>query len=831
MFSTTLAGRSVRKLSGEQCEARLCLSAVTFLPHRIVGGDAVCCSLISADLDSDGDIDAISASTELKRIVWYENIDGSGNFGKQQVLAVGITEVETLLTVDVDGDDDVDILSASTREIAWYENTDGKGNFGPKQLVTDIGWRFTTLTADVDGDGDIDVLASSLREIVWYENTDGLGSFAEQRVVANEESLIQSVNTADVDGDGDVDVVSTLLNRTIVWYSNTDGNGRFGPRQSVADGIGFRSQVFAADVDNDGDTDLISSTVDGIAWYENSDGVGTFGRQRVITTMVVTHADAAAAIKLVDMDRDGDVDVVAPNTFSWHENTDGVGTFRRQNFVEHEFAYRQSISVADVDGDGDADVLALYDSGMYWHENSDGAGKFGEPHSIVPQVSFPESVFAADLDGDGDLDVLSASLGDDKIAWYENEGDRSFGTQRIITTGADQAQTVLATDLDGDGDADVLWSAKYEDNIAWFPNTDGNGNFGEQRVINRNEEQAAPTSALSIHPADLDGDGDLDVFAATQSLDPNVLFDEQVFWFENTDGAGTFSGPRGIGDQAESTFVADLDGDGDLDVLAAARYDSMFGEDKIVWYENTDGTGRFGGEKEISIEQATVSSVLAADIDSDGDADVLWTTHRTIAWFENDGDGKFGESEVITDAANGSEAIVAADVDGDGDIDLISASHYDDKLVWFENLNGEGDFGEQRVVDATSDGIPSAFAADLDGDGDTDLLSASRYDNSIAWYENRLIGDSNDDGLFDSSDLVTAFTAAKYEDQVAGNASFEEGDWNQDGDFDSSDLVLAFEAGHYATAAVPLPSEVEAAVEWLFAQKEREDELSALLPD
>ena len=62
-----------------------------------------------------------------------------------------------------------------------------------------------------------------------------------------------------------------------------------------------------------------------------------------------------------------------------------------------------------------------------------------------------QAVYAADLDGDGDQDVLSASVGDDKIAWYENtDGLGAWGTQRVITTLADGAVWVHAADLDGD---------------------------------------------------------------------------------------------------------------------------------------------------------------------------------------------------------------------------------------------------------------------------------------------------------------------------------------------------------------------------------------------
>ncbi|MBK9461508.1 MAG: VCBS repeat-containing protein [Sphingobacteriales bacterium] len=77
-------------------------------------------------------------------------------------------------------------------------------------------------------------------------------------------------------------------------------------------------------------------------------------------------------------------------------------------------------------------------------------------------ADYPKSVYAADLDNDGDMDVLSASSGDDKIAWYENDGSGNFGTQQIITTDANGATSVYAADLDNDGDMDVLSASRYD---------------------------------------------------------------------------------------------------------------------------------------------------------------------------------------------------------------------------------------------------------------------------------------------------------------------------------------------------------------------------------
>ncbi|MEK6797550.1 MAG: VCBS repeat-containing protein, partial [Planctomycetota bacterium] len=182
-----------------------------------------------------------------------------------------------------------------------------------------------------------------------------------------------------------------------------------------------------------------------------------------------------------------------------------------------------------------------------------------------------------------------------------------------------------------------------------------------------------------------------------------------------------FSEGRVISTAAEwalSVFAADLDGDGDVDVLSASESD-----DKIAWYENTDGLGAFSSERIITTTAYWATSVFAADLDGDGDSDVLSASSYDdkIAWYENtDGLGTFGGQRVITATANYAASVFAADLDGDGDIDVLSASASDDKIAWYENTDGLGAFSSQRIITATVNYAASVFAADLDGDGDID---------------------------------------------------------------------------------------------------------------
>ncbi len=90
---------------------------------------------------------------------------------------------------------------------------------------------------------------------------------------------------------------------------------------------------------------------------------------------------------------------------------------------------------------------------------------------------------------------------------------------------------------------------------------------------------------------------------------------------------------------------------------------------------------------------------------------------------------------MVTTAVSWPTCVYAADLDGDGDLDVLSASSNDDKIAWYENDTAP-EFSDEQVITTEADGAQSVYAADLDGDGDLDVLSASSSDDKIAWYEN-----------------------------------------------------------------------------------------------
>lgn len=359
--------------------------------------------------------------------------------------------------------------------------------------------------------------------------------------------------------------------------------------------------------------------------------------------------------------------------------------------------------------------------------------QFGPQQIISSEAQLARSVFAADINGDGHQDVVvSARIGDFHIAWFENlDGAGNFGVPQIIEDDlSGQIYKVVAADLNNDGDIDVLASASNTGEIVWYENLDGHGNFSARKVI------GIIPKTFSVIAADVDGDGDMDIIGVSRENG------QGLFWFENLDGQGNFSEKKTIDSQISSRSVVavDFDGDGDLDILINGHTTY-----KISWYENLDGRGNFGPKQIVDGTGMYADMVAAGDINGDGAMDIVFAApgDNEVAWFENlDGLGNFGSKNVISNNVIGATAVFIADLDNDGDMDVLATGVevYGGEVVWFENLDGAGNFSEKKVISTEVMSPYSAIAADIDGDGDMDVISASQNDNKIAWYKNQTLG-------------------------------------------------------------------------------------------
>jgi hypothetical protein len=281
---------------------------------------------------------------------------------------------------------------------------------------------------------------------------------------------------------------------------------------------------------------------------------------------------------------------------------------------------------------------------------------------------------------------------------------------------------VAVGDVDGDGDLDLL-STNYNSGMASSVSVrfnNGNGTFGGGLEV------PTGTDSRNVTLADIDSDGDLDLLIANRlSSSVSVRFN---------DGTGTFPGSQEvpINYNPENVIAADLDGDGDLDLLTA-NYASA-----SVSLLRNDGTGQFGPEQRVSVgNQNMPYNVIVGDLDADGDLDLTATIFagpdaNTVIVRLNNGLGFFGGGQAVP-VGQGPESQDLGDVDGDGDLDLVvgNTNTGNASTVSVRLNDGSGTFaGTQNVP--VGNFAAGVTLGDIDADGDPDLIVTNGFSNSVS---------------------------------------------------------------------------------------------------
>ena len=325
-------------------------------------------------------------------------------------------------------------------------------------------------------------------------------------------------------------------------------------------------------------------------------------------TKIDNNLDGAWGVKIVDLDFDGDKDVVAGGHFgddlNWYEN-DGSESFTERS-IDANLDGVLGLAVNDIDGDGDLDILATAknDDDVVLYTNN-GSQSFTKS-VIDSDLGGAQNIGCSDLNDDGYMDVIATGAESNKVIWYRNDGSQNF-TENTIDESIDGPLRFVVKDLDEDGDKDILICARDDDDVVWLSNN-GSESFTKNTIDNNIE------LPRDVEVIDLDEDGDLDIVATSG----NSAGDE-VVWYSN-DGSENFtrnSIESSLG-SATTVDVKDLDGDNDLDLIV-----NSFHDDVVLWYAN-DGSENFTKNfVDNSLDQATAHQV--DDVDGDGDLDVVST--------------------------------------------------------------------------------------------------------------------------------------------------------------------------------------------------------------
>ena len=332
-------------------------------------------------------------------------------------------------------------------------------------------------------------------------------SFAERIVDPNGPSSPWGKSVGDVDGDGDLDLVLGGNGGDLVWYEYPGWQ-----RHTVATGGGFRTDLEVADVDGDDTPDLVVLDSGGLAWYEGPGWIRHGIENRSLHD-----------IEVADLDGDGDIDVVARNQSPFGGDGNAVHFYRQDSptswaHLARACPHGEGLALALVDGDGRLDIVV----NEVWIRNPGTLGTLANWTSFTYTTAWTHGaafVATGDFNADGRLDIAlspSEPEGDEyRLSWFEAPVDlETVWTERVVEPVVETVLHALAAaDFDLDGDVDLAAAEMHQgadpDEIAIWANGGAGGSWTKVPI--------GSGGSHSFRAADLDGDGDVDLFGANWS--------------------------------------------------------------------------------------------------------------------------------------------------------------------------------------------------------------------------------------------------------------------------------------------------------------------------
>ncbi|MHC4092054.1 MAG: FG-GAP repeat domain-containing protein, partial [Planctomycetota bacterium] len=621
------------------------------------------------------------------------------------------------------------VLTVSTPGLCaqeeWAELTD--------HLRTVNGVFQAAAVADVDGDGKPDLLLGGLQgERLLHNTGNTLYEDWASRLPATP-GYTYGLLFFDADGDGDQDLLRMLRR-----YSTFSGQDRL----YLNDGKGNYTDVttaqlpamdadttvaVAGDVDGDKDQDLVISSQLGTLLFLN-DGKGKFTDATASNMPNVFRKPKPADLALVDIDGDKDLDLLLATTHSLFRldviyTNDGKGKFTDASGTNYQSSFSHKslhLAATDFDGNGSVDML-LVDNFNFRLLSNDGKGVFTTPKSTVPGFrSSPTDLHVMDIDRDGDQDILLFHRSSQNQV-MRNDGGWKFtdiSTQVQGLSGLVFNQIVIA-DVDGDKNQDVIYVSlrnRPEIMLSDAPNSFRN-------ITNHQTPKGSRTFRMA-RVADMNGDGALDLVT-----DGGLLLN---------DGRGIFVPPANSTNLIGTSFsvaVEDFDGDGDKDVYVGLQGQlhppTVPAQNRLLL---NDGKGNLThAVNNLPVYSDFTKRVHAADIDKDGDMDVLVANSRVgfgtgapgIRLLINNGKGVFADgTSLLPSQAFNTEEVLAGDVNGDGRVDVV-AFDQDRLRLYLQDQAGKFATAHANVPSTIKD-LRSGEVGDTDLDGDLDILVGTK---------------------------------------------------------------------------------------------------------
>ncbi len=645
------------------------------------------------DVDGDGDLDLIFGEDNTGNKVWwwenpYPNFDPKTPWKRRAIKNSGGNKHHDQLVGDFDGDGKDELVfwnqGKAARKLFLARVPENPRTTEPWPLVEIFSWKegdYEGLAkGDIDGDAKTDIVGGGM----WFKHMGG-DKFEAKVIDASQSFSRAAVRQLKKGGSPEVVFAPGDRDGPLQWYEQLDG--KWVAHKFLDGAVIHGHSLDIGDVNGDGNADVLcgemrkwgpDDNAGARMWVFFGDGKGKFEASELPRGF--GHHEA----KLADLDGDGTLDIL-DKPYIWNTPAVHVWLNRRlpkkplplgmweRHEIDSDRPWKSVFVFShDIDGDGQPDII----TGAWWYKNPGTPGGQWVRNTIGAPVNNAAALF--DFDNDGRIDILGSGWrgegGDPSFAWARNHGGSFTVFENVPKAKGDFLQGAAAARYQAGGPIEVGLSWHKRGGGVQMLTVPGNPMTEpwKWRAITET------TQDEDLSAGDIGGEGRTDLLLGTMLL-RNEPAEWKTFTLHQTDK------------RPDRNRLADINGDGRLD--AVVGFESISKPGKLSWYEQPEQPGQPWSEHVIAPNVTGPMSLDVADMDGDGDLDIVVGEHNLqepatarLLIFEN-ADGRGGRWK-MHETYKGDEhhdGALVVDIDGDGDLDIVSIGWGHKKVLLYEN--------------------------------------------------------------------------------------------------------------------------------------------------